>query len=42
MRKSAKKFKSFGEFLEEDYFKIGKSKGKKKSESVGSNCNDDN
>lgn len=38
MKKSTKKLKSFGEFLEEDYFRKGKEN--RKSGSEGSNNND--
>ena len=43
MKKATKKFKSFEDFLYEDYFKFGKDKEKKKSEfSWGAIYNDDN
>lgn len=35
MRKSTRKFKSFEDFLYEDYFKIGKNKEEKKIEAHG-------
>jgi hypothetical protein len=41
MKKSTKKPKSFEEFLEQDYFRIGKGKKIENLNQKGSDCNDD-